>query len=216
MPPEMDFYYWHPVIIQPFLEECDINLVKEALTILLHPNAENSTLTPESIQLAHKLYNYIKECHNAFLASERIRIFLLLSLAASLIISFIALLTLPATALSVTLICLASLILFSVNVFTLINQMGAYQQEIDKDKLKEHCSDYTEKLYSGNFKKNLTQEKIASPTSAPCFFSIKEIPQNDAMNTDTDNDHLNHTEHRLSPINEELIESNETRYCFTK
>ena len=211
----MDFYYWHPVIIQPFLEECDINLVKETLTILLHPHAENSTLTPESIQLAHKLYNYIKECNNAFLASERIRIFLLLSLAACLIISFIALITMPATALSITLICLTSLILFSVNVFTLINQMEAYQQEINWDKLKTHCSNYTERLYSEKFNPNLKKEKIASPTSESCFFSIKEIPQNDAINTNTDDDHLNHTEHRL-PINEEPIESNETRFCFTK
>lgn len=215
----MDLYYWHPdiqPIIQPFLEECDLALVKEALITLLHPNAENFTLTPESIQLAYKLYHYIKECNNAFLASERIRVFLLLSLAASLIILFIALFTLPATALSITLICFASLILFSVNVFTLINQMGAYQQESDRDKLKEHCSNYTEKLYAGNFKQNL-KEKTASLISAPYFFSIKEISENNEIKTNTDDYHLNHTaEQQLSPITEEPIESNETRYCFTK
>ena len=41
-------YYWLPLSTQSFLLRCDIDLVKEALTTLLHLNAENSA-SPASI-----------------------------------------------------------------------------------------------------------------------------------------------------------------------
>ncbi len=210
MYPAMD-YQWIPISDQPYLLECDIDLVKEALYILLHPITENSDASPESIKIAYALNNYLKECNNAFLASERIRVFLLLCLFASLILSFIALATLPVTAVSITLIFIVSLLLVSVNIFTLFNQMSGYQQEIDWNKLKTHCSKYTEKLYSEKFKTqspNNPLQKISSPTSDPCLFSAKKIPQNDDVNANICNDRLNHTERRLSPINEAAIESN--------
>lgn len=221
---EMDY---HSILLstQPYLLECDIDLVKEALYILLHPITENSDASPESIKIAYALSIYLKECNAAFLASENIRAFLLLSLLASLIISFITLATLPITALSITLICITSLILFSVNVFTLFHQMSGYQQEIDWNKLKTYCSEYTKKLYSEKLKENSLSnslQKISSPTSAPCLFSAKKISQNDAVSVNIDNDRLNHTEPRLSPINEDFydasIASNEGSHLisFTK
>lgn len=68
--------------------------------------------------------------------------------------------------------------------------MGGHQQEMDWDKLKTHCSD-VEKLYSGEFKRdtlNSPLEKISSPTTNSCVFSAKKIPQNDAVNVNTDPD----------------------------
>lgn len=211
MHPEMDLYWISPSI-HPFLLECDIELVKDALYIILNPVDEQSA-SPEAIQIAHALNNYIKECNNAFLASERIRVFLLLSLFASLIIAFISLATLPVSALSITLICVVSCILFSVNLFTLYNQMCGYQQEIDWNKLRKYCSDYSEKLDSANYKpsygQHKTLEKISSPTSAPCLFSTKKILPN------TDDDHLNHSEHRLSSIDEESLNKTLNHIKFT-
>lgn len=191
-------YYWLPLSTQPFLLGCDIDLVKEALTTLLHLNAENSA-SPESIQLVHNLNNYLKECDNAFLASERIRLFLLLSLCVCVIVSFIALAILPVNTLSITLICIISLVLFSVNFFTLFNQMNGHQQEIDWNTLKNHCSDYTEKLYSENFKQNLTNttKKISSPTSAPCLFPARKFPQNDEFKHNTPGNSFNNFENDL-------------------
>jgi hypothetical protein len=196
--------YWMPHSTQPFLLKCDINLVKEALAIILNPYAENSA-PPESLQIAHALNNYLAECNNAFLACERIRLFLLLSLLASLVISLIALATLPVSAVSVTLICMISFILFSVNIFTLYHQMSGYQQEIDWNKLKKICSDYTEKCKSA-YGLNKPLGSISSPTSDPCLFSTRKIPQKDETNTNADEERLNNSEHRLSPIDEESLE----------
>ncbi|MGC1853877.1 MAG: hypothetical protein WA659_00665 [Candidatus Aquirickettsiella sp.] len=213
MHPEMDFY-WMPLSTPPYLLESDIDLIQKALTILLHPIAENSSTPPESIPIAQALNNYLRECNNAFLASERIRGFLLLSLLASLIIAFISLVSLPVTAVSITLICIVSFILFSVNLFTLFNQITGYQQEVNWNKLKLHCSEYRDKLDSGEFKtSNLNNqlEKTSSPTIAPCLFSAKKIS--------TDNNRLNHTEHRLSATDENLyeasIESNAGRHLIS-
>lgn len=207
MYPAMD-YQWIPISDQPYLLECDIDLVKEALYVLLHPIAGNSDVPSESIQIAHALNNYLKECNNAFLASERIRVFLLLCLFASLTLSFIALATLPITAVSITLIFIVSLLLFSVNIFTLFNQMSGYQQEIDWNKLKTHCSEYTKKLYP--------KQKISSPTSISCLFSATKIPPNDGLHNNKKSDYrFNDAEQRLSPIDEDsyetLVESNEHR-----
>ncbi|WP_342219484.1 hypothetical protein [Rickettsiella endosymbiont of Miltochrista miniata] len=224
MYPAMD-YQWISLSDQPYLLECDIDLVKEALTILLHPIAGNSDTPPDSIEIAHALNNYLKECNNAFLASERIRVFLLLCLFASLTMSFIALAIFPVTAVSITLIFIVSLLLFSVNIFTLFNQMSGYQQEIDWNKLKTHCSEFTKKLYSEKFKTqslNSPLQKVSSPTSDPCLFSAKKIPQNDVLSANIDNNRLNHIERRLSPINEDFydasIEPNEDNHLisFTK
>ncbi|MCH9636896.1 hypothetical protein [Rickettsiella endosymbiont of Litargus connexus] len=191
-------YYWLPLSTQSFLLRCDIDLVKEALTTLLHLNAENSA-SPESIKLVHNLNNYLKECANAFLASERIRLFLLLSLFVSVIVSFIALAMLPVNTLSITLICIISLVLFSVNVFTLLNQTHGHQQEIDWNTLKKHCSNYTEKLYSENFKPTLTNttEKISSPTSALCLFPARKSPKNNEFKHNTPQNSFNNFENNL-------------------
>jgi hypothetical protein len=202
-------YQWISISDQPYLLECDIELVKDALHLILNPVDEQS-VSPETTQMVRTLINYLKECNNAFLASERIRLFLLLSLCASLIISFISLATLPITALSITLIFIVSLLLFSVNIFTLFNQMSGYQQEIDWNKLKTHCSEYTKKLYSEKLKENSLSNplyKISSPTSAPCLFSAKKISQNDAVNPREDINASNHAERRLSPIDEDSFKS---------
>lgn len=199
MHPAMMDYDGVPLSTQPYLLECDVDLVKEALYSILHPVAENSDTPPESIQIADALNKYIEECNNAFLASERIRLFLLLSLLVSLTISLIALATLPVSTVSVTLICIVSLILFSVNVFTLFHQMSGYQQAIDWNKLKTHCSEYTKKLYS--------KQKISSPTSISCLFSAKKIPLNDALHNNINNYRLNDAEERLSSIDEDSYEA---------
>lgn len=201
MPPEMDFY-WISHSTHVFLSECDLELVKEALNFILNPRDEQSA-SPEAVQIAYALNNYLKECNNAFLASERIRLFLLLTLFASLLITFISLATLPISVISITSICILSIILFSVNLFTLYNQMAGYQQEINGNTLKRVCSDYAEKLYSAN--KSL--KSISSPTSAPCLFPARKIPQNDEVNANIANERLNHPEHRLPPIDDESLET---------
>lgn len=187
-----------PLYTQPYLLEFDIKLVEDALE-KLH---ENSDISSKS--LAQALSEYCKACNNAFLASEYIRAFLLLSLLVTLIISLIALAMLPVTPLNVALICFVSLILFSVNIFTLFHQTNGYQQETDWTKLNRRYSEYTtEKLYS--------KDKISSPTSAPCLFPAKRIPQNDHR--------LNPPEQRLSPIDETSSESNSANsplISFTK
>lgn len=181
--------YWIPPS-QPFLE-CDIDLVREALTIL-HPADKNSVASPELLQIVNVLNNYLKECNNTFLASERIRLFLLLSLWASVIISFITLAILPISAASIVLICVISLILLSVNIFTLFNQTSAYQQDIDWKQLKKCCSDYTKKLYSENpgssHKPGKALAQTSSPTSASYLFPIRKTSSHDALN-DQLNDH---------------------------
>lgn len=206
MHPEIDFY-WSPLYTQPFLLECDIELVKDVVQLILNP-IKGQSAPPETVQIAHALNNYLKECNNAFLASERIRLFLLLTLFASLFISFISLAMLPITAVSITLICMVSFILFSVNLFTLYNQMSGYQQEIDWNKLKKYCSDYTERLYSEKSTGfNKPFGSISSLTSAPCLFSARKIPQNDDVNANIDNNRLNHSEQqRLSPSDEEALD----------
>ena len=198
-------YDWMPLSTQPYLLECDIDLVKEALYILLHPISKNSDVSPESLQIANALNIYLKECNSAFLASENIRVFLLLSLLASLIISFITLATLPITAISITLVFITSLILFSVNVFTLSHQMSGYQQEVDWNKLKTYCSKYKEKLKENTLSNSL--KKISSPTSAPCLFSARKNPQNDEFRQNTDENSLNNFEDHLPRIDENSYES---------
>lgn len=190
-----------PLYTQPYLLECDIDLVMAALYSILHPNRENSDPPLKSVQITEALINYIKDCNDAFLASENIRAFLLLSLLVTLIISFIALAMLPVTPLNIALICILSLVLFSVNIFTLFHQMNGYQQESDWARLSARCSAYTtEKLCS--------KDKVSSPTSAPCLFPAKKIPLNDALHNNKNDHPLNRPEQRLSPIEETFVESN--------
>lgn len=205
MHPEMDFY--GPLVTQPFLLESDIELIEAALSLILKPVNEQQA-PPETIQIALALTNYLKECNNAFLASERIRLFLLLTLSASSIIIFISLLTLPISIITITSFCIFSFILFSVNLFTLYNQMSGCQQEIDWSNLKKVCADYAEKLHPANKPTcdlNKPLKSISSPTSAPCLFPARKISQNDDMNATITNDRLNHLEDRLPPIDDESL-----------
>lgn len=204
---EMD-YYWISSSSQPCLLEYDIELVKDALYLILNSINERSA-PPEAVQIAYELNNYLKECNNSFLASERIRVFLLLSLFACLAISLISLATLPITAVSISLFCIVSFMLVSVNFFTSYNQMSGYQQEINQNKLKTHCSEYAEKLYLGKFKQTRTNTlgKISSPTSTACLFPARNIPQNDTFRPNTDENSFNNLENHLPRIDENSHES---------
>ncbi len=205
MHPEMDFY-WSPLFTQSFLLESDIELIKDALSLILKP-VDKQPAPSEPVQIVLALNNYLKKCNNAFLVSERIRLFLLLTLFFSSIIMFISLVTLPISIISVTAICIFPFILFSVNLFTLYNQtMSGYQQEIDWNQLKKACSDYAEKLYPANkptfdLKK---LESISSPISAPCLFPARKISQNDNINANTTNDRLN-PQISTTPIDDESL-----------
>lgn len=216
---EMDM--WTPLTTQPFLLECDTDLVKEALSIILAPYAENS-VSPESTHLAHALNNYIKECNNAFLASERIRLFLLFCLLAVFVISFITLAAIPLSIAGMILIGVTASLIAAVNFFTLYHQTG-YRQEIESDKLKQYCSEYTEKLASTKFKPKLqankTLEQILCPISHFCLFTPKKTPPADMLQLQEGS--LDPSQNKPLPaINEDPFEasneSNPSRLSHTK
>ena len=113
-------HYSSPLFTQSYLSECDVDLVKKALTGILHAFDEN-TDSLETSTLANVLNNYIEACNNAFLASERIRFFLLSSFIVSTIISFVTLAIAPISILSICLVCILSILLLSANFFILFN-----------------------------------------------------------------------------------------------
>jgi hypothetical protein len=202
---------------QPLLE-CDIELIKEALTIIID-TADKKSATPEALQIVDTLTNYLNACNNAFLSSERIRMLLLLSLFASLLVSFIAVATIPVSAVSITLIGVLSIILFATNFFTLIYQRDNYQQEKDWNQLKTLCTPplgkfFLETVQQKNALNN--QEKVSSPTKLSCLYSLRNTSQNDEINTPSDGEErLNAFKPELSHIDEESIESNHSSASFS-
>lgn len=205
MYPEMDYYWVGPWLAPPMLDytypvllECDIELVKKTLQLIL--DFIDKQTAPESKQITSALNNYIKECNNSFLASERIRNFLLLGLFANLIVSFIVLACIPVTALSISLVCFASLVLFSVNLFTLYQQMQGFDQENARNTLKKSYTNFKKIVNSKNFKSDsiYQQEKILSPTSASCLFPAQKISQNDELRQSNENS-LNDSENPPPP-----------------
>lgn len=201
-------YYWmgpwmHPTLAytSPVLLECDIELVKKSLQLLIDSLDKQTCLIPESKQLVEAVNNYIKECNNAFLASEQIRNFLILGLFANLIITFIVLASIPVTPLSISLVCFASLILFSINLFTLYQQMQGVDQEITRNTLTKCNKNFKEILNSKNLISNsiYKQEKVQSPTTTLCLFPAQKIlPNNDELKQNSNNKLLNNSEN-ISP-----------------
>lgn len=201
MHPEMDYYYGEPLIIQPFLEDFDIESFENALNLII---GRQSNPPLELIQIQHALKSYFEECNNVFLASENIRHFLLIGLLASLLVSLIVLASVPVSILTISLICFEALILYSVNFFTLYKQMEGYEQQFAKHTLQKCNSDYQKKLNSTFFTLSLTnlRGQISSPTSTPCLFPAR-----------------NNDENRLTPIDENsyesLIESNDSSHLLS-
>lgn len=217
MHPEMDYYYGDPPIIQAFLEDFDTESFKNALNLII--DGQSNPL--ELIQIKHALKSYFEECNNVFLASESIRHFLLICLITSLLVSLIVLASTPVSILTISLICFESLILFSVNFFTLYKQMEGYEQKIAKDELQKCNSDYQKKLNSKFFTLSSTnlRQQISCPTSTPCLFPARKIPQNAEFTQNTGKNSLNNDENRLSPIDENsyesLIESNDSSHLLS-
>lgn len=213
----MDFYYGDPPIIQAFLEDFDTESFKNALNLII--DGQSNPL--ELIQIKHALKSYFEECNNVFLASESIRHFLLICLLTSLLVSLIVLASTPLSILTISLICFESLILFSVNFFTLYKQMEGYEQKIAKDELQKCNSHYQKKLNSKLFTLSSTnlRQQISCPISTPCLFPARKIPQNAEFTQNTDKNSLNNDENRLSPIDENsyesLIESNDSSHLLS-
>lgn len=213
----MDYYYGDPPIIQAFLEDFDTESFKNALNLII--DGQSNPL--ELIQIKHALKSYFEECNNVFLASESIRHFLLICLITSLLVSLIVLASTPVSILTISLICFESLILFSVNFFTLYKQMEGYEQKIVKDELQKCNSHYQKKLNSKFFTLSSTnlRQQISCPTSTPCLFPARKIPQNAEFTQNTDKNSLNNDENRLSPIDENsyesLIESNDSSHLLS-
>lgn len=200
---EIDYYLMGPYMpptlacTSPVLLECDIELVKKSLQLLIDALDKQTCLIPESKQLVEAINNYIKECNNAFLASEHIRNFLILGLFANLIVTCIVLASIPVTPLSISLVCFASLILFSINLFTLYQQMQGVDQEITRNTLTKCNKNFKEILNSKNLISNsiYKQEKVQSPTTTPCLFPAqKNLPNNDELKQNSDNKFLNNSE----------------------
>ena len=219
MCPEMDFYYGDPLIIQPFLEDFDIESFENALNLIIDGQ---SNPPAELIQIKLALKSYFEECNNVFLASENIRHFLLICILTSLLASIIFLLVItPVSILTISLICFESLILYSVNFFTLYKQMEGYEQKFAKDVLQKCNSDYQKKLNSKFFTLNLTnlRGQISSPNSTPCLFPSRKIPQNAEFTQNTGENSLNNDENRLTSIHENsyesLIESNDSNHLLS-
>lgn len=202
---------------QPLLE-CDIELVKEALTIIID-TADKKSATPETLQIANTLTDYLYECNNSFLSSERVRMLLLLSLFASLLVSFIAIATMPVTAVSITLIGVLSIILFATNIFTLIYQRDNYQQKKDWNQLKTLCTPSLGKFFLETVQQKNelnNQEKVSSPTNLSCLYSLRNTSQNDEINAHSDGEErLNTFKRQLSLIDEESVESNHSSASFS-
>lgn len=199
---EMDCYWESPPTTDtyPVLLECDSELVKNTLQLILDSTNKRTTLIPESKQIVCALNNYIKECNTAFLANERIRNFLLFGLFANLIVSFIVLVSIPVTVLSISLICFVSLILFSVNLFTLYQQMQEINQENAKNILKKSNARFMEITNS-----NIRQKKFLSPTSALCLFPEQKISQNDEFKQNRDKNYSNGSGNSLHLFDENLV-----------
>jgi hypothetical protein len=210
MYPEMDYYYGDPDIIQPFLEDFDIESFESALNLIIDGQ---SNPPPEIIQIKHALKNYFEECNNVFLASESIRHFLLICILTSLLVTIILLAITPVSILTISLFCFESLILFSVNFFTLYKQMEGYEQKLAKDTLQKSNSDYQKKLNSKFFTLSLTnlRGKTSCPTSNPCLFPARKIPQNAEFTQNTDENPLNNDENSY----ESLIESNDSSHLLS-
>lgn len=199
-------YYLSPLFFaRSSLSTCDVDLVKKTLARIFHPFKENTNALEPS-RLADMLNHYIDGCNNAFLASERIRLFLLASFIASTTISFIALSIVPISILSVSLVCILSLLLLSTNFFILLNQIHGYHQESSWDMLKKYYSDYTKNLYSKKFNQNLTssQEKIYNSTASFCLFTPQKIRLADHFKYSTHAD--------ASTFNAHLVQNNEDAY----
>lgn len=67
MHPAMDYYYGDPLIIQPFLEDFDIESFENALDLIIDGQ---SNPPPEITKIKHALKNYFEECNNVFLANK--------------------------------------------------------------------------------------------------------------------------------------------------
>lgn len=209
MHPEMVYCYRDPLIAYSLLENFDIESFENALDLIF--DGQSKPL-PELIQLKHALKSYFKECNHAFLASESIRFFLLIGILASLLISLIALASMPVSILTISLICFESLILLSVDFFTLYKQMSGYEQKSAKDNLKKCNLAYQKKLNSRLFtlNPNNIRDQNASPTSTSCLFSSRTILQNELTGSTDEN--------CSSAINENscksLTESNDSSHLF--
>lgn len=123
--------------------------------------------------------------------------------------------------LTISLICFESLILFSINFFTLYKQIEGYKQKFAKNTLQKCSSDYQKKLNSKFFTLSLTKLRgqIYCPTSTPCLFPARKILQNAEFTQNTVENPLNNDENHLSPIDENsyenLIESNDSSHLFS-
>jgi hypothetical protein len=82
---------------------------------------------------------------------------LLICILTSLLVSIILLASTPVSILTISLICFESLILFSINFFTLYKQIERYKQKFAKDTLQKCSSDYQKKLNSKFFTLSLTK-----------------------------------------------------------
>ena len=99
--------------------------------------------------------------------------------------------------------------------------MEGYEQKFAKDTLQKCNSDYQKKLNSKFFTLSLTniRGQISCPTSTPCLFPARKIPQNAEFTQNIGENSLNNDENRLSPIDENsyesLIESNDSNHLLS-
>jgi hypothetical protein len=194
-----------PLTTQPFLLECDTDLVKKSLSIFLDPPAEN-LLSPETIQFIDALYQYIQTCNKAFLASEKIRVFLSFCLLTVFVTSFIMLASLPVSITGMILIGVMSFLIASVNIFNLNQSWIGCQQEIDSEILKNCCSDS---------EKNLTLRKLtilpyrhkASEKKLSYVFDVGLFTPKKALNEKSFNEENVNSQTYLPGMNEEFFEA---------
>ena len=182
-----------PAYSPPILQECDIVLVKKSLELIIDCIDKQNRLIPEYNQLVCAFSNYVEECNKAFLASEHISNFLILCLCANLIITFIVLVSVPVSLLSISLVCFASLILFCLNLFTLYHQAQGFEQENARNILTKCNKDLKQVINSKNLQSNsiFKLKKVRSPTSTICLFPAQKIPENDELKQAIDENSLN-------------------------
>lgn len=213
MPPEMEFLTT-PLTTQPYLLGRDAELIEKVTDVLL--DLVEHSLPYEAKKLKDALRQYNRSCDKAFLASEHIRNFLLFSLLAVFITSFILLVSLPVSVVGMIFIGVTAFLIASVNMFNLCHQVG-YQQEIDSELLKNRYLDSVEKLTLTKINK-ASEKNISAPIFDTCLFTLKKSLSE--KSTDKENlINLNPFQNHSPEINEEFIgtsiESNSSQSART-